>query len=459
MPSPDAKTISRHNTMLNRMMSDYGMAAVLLLLCVIFSVVTIKPQHPTGADAARRLSSGVGDQFDQQSAVLVVAGTSAEDVEFVDELRKKFARQQIDVLDHVNGNPSEVRRALERIVASGRSIDIVACNNTVATWSLVENLGDRFPSLATTQVVTPQSYRFPDFLKAKNLTNVAGQSAVFAIIAIGMTMVIISTGIDLSVGSLVALSAICCAMVVRDVFGGFDASLTGMMTSAAIGIGICGLIGAFSGIMITLFGIPPFIVTLAMMSVARGLAQLLAEGESIYQIPSSFSTFATGKALGLPNAVSLMLILYGFAHVIMTRTTWGRYIYAVGGNREAARLSGVPVRRVLLSVYAICGALAGVGGIIEASRLGSGSPLYGQMYELYVIAAVVVGGTSLSGGEGKILSTLIGALIIAVIRNGMNLMNIESYTQGVVMGLLILTAVLIDMTKKRGWRLVSDGTS
>src|SRR5436853_7869474 len=146
-----------------------------------------------------------------------------------------------------------------------------------------------------------------------------------------------------------------------------------------------------------------------------------------------------------------MLVLYLLAHILMTRTPLGRYIYAVGGNLEAARLSGVPVKLVLVFVYTVCGGLAGLGGVIMASQLRSGAPTYGQMYELYVIAAVVVGGTSLSGGEGKILGTLIGAFIIAVIQNGMNLTGVESYTQKVVLGLVILGAVLLDTLKKRGW--------
>ena len=149
-----------------------------------------------------------------------------------------------------------------------------------------------------------------------------------------------------------------------------------------------------------------------------------------------------------------MILLYVLAHIVMTRTTLGRYLYAVGGNREAARLSGVPVAWVLIFAYTLCGALAGLGGVIQASKLTSGSPLYGTMYELYVIAAVVVGGTSLAGGEGKILNSLIGALIIAVIGNGMNLMKYKDFTQEVVMGLLIIGAVLIDVLRRRGWKIM-----
>jgi ribose transport system permease protein len=209
--------------------------------------------------------------------------------------------------------------------------------------------------------------------------------------------------------------------------------------------------------MVTMFSIPSFIVTLAMMLVASGLAYLCARGQSIYQVPDAFIWLGRGAHLGVPNAVWLLVLLYAVAHVLMTRTALGRYIYAVGGNAEAARLSGVPVKGVLLVVYAVCGALAGVGGIVMASQLKSGAPTYGQMYELYVIAAVVVGGTSLSGGEGKVLGTLIGAFIIAVIQNGMNLTGVESYTQKVVLGLVILGAVLLDNLKKRGWNWLRGG--
>jgi ribose transport system permease protein len=202
--------------------------------------------------------------------------------------------------------------------------------------------------------------------------------------------------------------------------------------------------------MITQFGIPPFIVTLAMMMVASGLAFIFAQGQSIYQVPDSLVWLGRGADLfGIPNTVVMMVALYAIAHVVMTRTVVGRHIYAVGGNKSAAILSGVPVKKVLLFVYTVCGALAGLGGVVQASQLKSGAPTYGVMYELYVIAAVVVGGTSLAGGEGKILGTLIGAFIIAVIQNGMNLTGVESYTQKVALGLVLLGAVLLDRLKKR----------
>ena len=260
-----------------------------------------------------------------------------------------------------------------------------------------------------------------------------------------MTIVIITGGIDLSVGSVIALSAALAAKFIRDVAGGVDASALGMIGACVAAMTICGLIGAFSGAMITRFGVPPFIVTLAMMLVASGLAYLIAQGQSIYKIPDSFIWLGRDADLfGLPNAVVLMLLLYALAHLLMSQLRLGRYIYAVGGNREAARLSGVPVERVLMFVYSASAILAALGGVIMASQLKSGSPTYGNMYELYVIAAAVVGGAALSGGQGKMLGTLTGAFTIAVIQNGMNLTSIESYTQKVVLGLVILGAVLID---------------
>jgi len=188
------------------------------------------------------------------------------------------------------------------------------------------------------------------------------------------------------------------------------------------------------------------------MQVAAGAAYIISQGKPIYQLPDSFILLGRGAEpfLKIPYAVILMVILYILAHLLMTRTTLGRYIYAVGGNMEASRLAGIRVKAILFFVYTMSGILAGLGGIIIASQLKSGAPTYGLTYELYVIAAVVVGGTSLSGGEGRILGTLIGAFIIAVIQNGMNLTNIETYTQKVVLGLVILGAVLLDQLKHRG---------
>ena len=299
-------------------------------------------------------------------------------------------------------------------------------------------------------MLKPEPYRWPNFLKTENLLNIADQIAVIAIIAVGMTLVVVTGGIDLSVGSLIALSAVVTARLIRDAAGGESAGTAGLALACAAGVLACAGSGAFSGAMVTFCRIPPFIVTLSVMLVASGGAYILADGQSIHQVPDAFCSAARpfGRSATCRMRSYLMLALYVVAHVVMSRTVFGRYVYAVGGNAVAARLSGVPVARVIVSVYVLSGALAGLGGVVMASQLESGGPTYGQMYELYVIAAVVVGGTSLAGGQGKVFGTLIGAFIIAVIQNGMNLMGVKSYPQKIVLGLVILGAVLADRLKR-----------
>jgi ribose transport system permease protein len=429
------------------------MFPVLLLLCAYYSVVTWTEQHPTGSAAGQQVADMILSQYGRDVRVLIAARETQEDAAFADTLAERLTSAGRTVAATVKGQPPDARRAIAALVDSGGSIDVIAANQVTATWSVFENLANKFPTLAETKIVQPRSHSWPNFLKASNLLNIANQIAVIAILAVGMTLVIITGGIDLSVGSLIALSAVVAARLIRDVAGGEQAGTLGMMLGCLAGVAICAAIGAFSGSMVAHFAIPPFIVTLAMMLVASGIAYITAQGQSVYQIPDSFIWLGRGADLfGIPNAVVLMAVLYAVAHLLMTRLPLGRYIYAVGGNIEAARLSGVRVSRVLLFAYTVCGALAGVGGIVLASQLKSGSPTYGLMYELYTIAAVVVGGTSLSGGEGKIFGTLIGAFIIAVIQNGMNLTNVESYTQKVVLGLVILGAVLLDQLKRRGWK-------
>lgn len=435
---------------LSRLMTDYGMVFVLVLLCAFFSVATYSEQSPTGEAAARQVAATLRDQFGTAPRVLIAARSQPDDATFARSLEASLTASGAQVLATVQGEPKDAREALQKLAASGSRLDAIACTQATAGWLVFSDLTTDFPALGTPQIVQPQTTRWPNFLKSENLLNIANQIAVIAIIAIGMTMVIITGGIDLSVGSLIALSAVLAAMFIRDWAGAAAASAAGMTVACLLAVLLCGLTGALSGALITLFGIPPFIVTLAMMLVGSGLAYILADGQSIYQLPDSFIWLGRGADFfNIPNAVLLMLVLYGAAHVLMSRMRLGRYLYAVGGNREAARLSGVPVRRVLMFAYVASALLAGLGGVIMASQLKSGSATYGNMYELYVIAAVVVGGTSLSGGEGKMLGTLIGAFTIAVIQNGMNLTNVESYTQKVVLGLVILGAVLLDKIRHR----------
>lgn len=426
------------------------MVLALLALCAFFSVVTYSEQSLSGEAAAVQMAVSLLKSAEPALRIIIVTRDQPDDVSFGRRLEKELAGSKVVLLSSVQGEPKDARSALEKIAGQGGRLDVIACSSASGSWQVFSDLSSTFPALGAPRVVTPQRYRWPNFLKSENLLNIANQIAVIAIVAIGMTFVIITGGIDLSVGSLIALSAVFACWMIRDVAHGAAATAFGMVLSCGAAMVACGAVGGFSGIMITRFGIPPFIVTLAMMLVGSGSAYLLAKGQSIYQVPDSFVWLGRGADFfGLPNAVVLMLVLYAGAHVLMSRTRLGRYLYAVGGNREAARLSGVPVERVLLFAYVVSAALAGLGGVIMASQLKSGSATYGNMYELYVIAAVVVGGASLSGGEGKILGTLIGAFTIAVIQNGMNLTNVESYTQKVVLGGVILAAVLLDRLRHR----------
>ena len=431
--------------MIRRFILDYGIIFVLLLLCVYYSFATLKQQFPVGKDAAIAAVKQAISAHGKDAHYVVATGLGQEQENYSAEVMTQLQQAQVKAVDAVKGHPPDVRKALEQLKTQ-HSVDVLVVSKEASAWKFLETF--------TTNIEQPKPYLYPDFLKKSNLMAIADRIVVIAIIAIGMTMVIITTGIDLSVGSLIALSAVVWTLFIRNYAGAENASAFGMILCAILAMVVCALSGIFSGVMVTKFMIPPFIVTLAMMMVSSGMAFIFAQGQSIYQVPDSITWLGRGATLfGIPNTVVLMAALYGVAHVMMSRTILGRYIYAVGGNKEAARLSGVPVTFVLFFVYALSGALSGLGGVVLASQLKSGAPTYGAMYEMYVIAAAVVGGTSLSGGEGKILGTLIGAFIIAVIQNGMNLTGVESYTQKVVLGLVILGAVLLDMLKKKGVHL------
>lgn len=439
--------------MFSRFLADYGIIFVLVGVSAFFSVMTTDEQHPTGAAAGTELAADIVRQTSSGATVLIVVRNTQEDADFAAALSDALQGTGRKVLGTQQGTPVETRRVLEQLT---ERLDVIASLQAVGVESLLEGVRKKgLEELARTQIIVPRSYVWPNFLKPSNLLNITNQIAVIAIIAIGMTMVIITGGIDLSVGSLMALSAVLSTLIIRDVMGGYDASAVGLTIACAAALSACGCIGLVTGSLVTGFGVPPFIATLSMMLIASGLALSLSNSESINQIPDSFMWLGRGTDLGgIPNAVVLMLILYGLAHVLMAHTIVGRYIYAVGGNAEAARLSGVPVARITLLVYVLTDMLAGLGGIIFASQLKSSNPNYGLMYELYVIAAVVVGGTSLAGGEGKILGTFLGAFLIAVIQNGMNLMGVGSHNQKIVLGIVILGAVLIDKVKKDGWGLL-----
>ena len=294
-----------------------------------------------------------------------------------------------------------------------------------------------------------------DFLRPGNMINVLRQIAVNAILATGQTFVIITAGIDLSVGSLIALTGVLMAGVM---FGHPDVAV-GFVLAFLIGLGTGGLAGLVNGLPVVKFGLPPFITTLAMLEIARGLAFLYTKGQPIEIdnppfnfIGGGFVFPGLGRILnipGVPMPVIVMLVVVLAGSYVLSQTRFGRYVYAIGGNEEAARLSGVNVFGVKLMVYVISGALAGLASLLLAARLNSGIPQSGQGYELQSIAAVVVGGTSLMGGRGSIGGTFVGALLIGVLYNIMNLLNVQSYAQEVVLGAVILIAVLLDQLRRQ----------
>jgi ribose transport system permease protein len=284
----------------------------------------------------------------------------------------------------------------------------------------------------------------PYFLTFENIFAIGLQMSVIAIMAIGQMMIIIAAGIDLSVGSVLALSGVVCTSLLAK---GFP-----VITSVTAGIGVGVFCGMVNGILISRGRIPPFIATLGMMGMARGAALIISGGAGIQllKLPESFTYLGGGRlwnVVPFPVVLTVILALAGF--VILKYTRMGRYTYAIGSNAEAVRLSGVNISRYLTMIYTFCGLLCGLAGVILASRLRSGQPTAGTGWELDVIAACVIGGASLSGGEGTILGAIIGALIMGVLRNGCNLLDISAFWQQVAIGAIIVAAVFIDQYRHK----------
>jgi ribose/xylose/arabinose/galactoside ABC-type transport system permease subunit len=284
----------------------------------------------------------------------------------------------------------------------------------------------------------------PHFLTVSNLMNVLEQTAINAVIAVGMTFVIISGGIDLSVGSIVAFSGV---LLARALQAPWPDPL-----AIPVGIAAGALAGLVNGLLVTRGRLPSFIATLGMMSVARGAALVVTEGRPISGFGAGFRALATGRVLGVPAPVLAAAGLYAIAHLLLAHTRFGRYVYAIGGNEEATRLSGVAVRFHKTMVYVLCGTTSALAAVLLTARLNSAQPIAGIMYELDAIAATVIGGTSLLGGSGTLGGTLVGALIMGVLRNGLNLLDISSFVQQIVIGLVIIVAVLVDSMLKRPGR-------
>jgi ribose transport system permease protein len=280
-----------------------------------------------------------------------------------------------------------------------------------------------------------------DFLTSNNLANLARQVSIFGILAIGQLMVILTGGIDLSVGSVLGLSGAVTAQLL----------VSGMpvVPSLLIGIAVGVALGLVNGLLVTRFKLPPFIATLGMLGIARGVVLVITDANTIQGLPDGFQTIANGSIIGIPNLLILFVAITAVASFVLQRTVFGRYVYAVGSNPEAARLAGVPVPLVTVVVYAISGLLAAVGGVLLTSRLGAGVPTAGTGFELQAIAACVIGGASLSGARGSAIGAACGALLIGVLNNGGNLLAVNSFYLQIAIGLLILIAVAFDQMNTR----------
>jgi ribose transport system permease protein len=298
------------------------------------------------------------------------------------------------------------------------------------------------PVLILAGLVVAMSLASPVFLTTGNVGNILSQTAAIALLAIGQLLVIITRGIDLSVGSTVALASVLGALAFRNGTGAALVIVVLLATGAAVGF-VNG--GGF------VWGrLPhPFIITLATLSIARGLALRFAGGQPVRGVPSIVKTIGGGSLGWLPYSALLVAGIAAVVAIMMSRLVFGRWIYATGGNAEAARRTGIPVRSVLISVYVLCGLLAGVAAIVTSGRLNAGSPTSGSLAELDSIAAVIIGGASFLGGRGNVGNALVGALMIGVIRNGMNLLNVDAFLQPIVIGIVIVLAVESDVLRAR----------
>jgi putative xylitol transport system permease protein len=288
------------------------------------------------------------------------------------------------------------------------------------------------------------------FLTTRNILNVLRQTSINGILAIGMTFVILTRGIDLSVGSLVAFTGVVSASLATT---SSTAMVAGgpypVVFALAAGLLVGAACGAFSGLAVSRFKVPAFVATLGMLSAARGLTLLYAGGKPVPALTPEFRWIGTGNILGIPLPVVILALVFVIAWWILNYSRFGRHVYAAGGNPHAAKVSGINVARIQLTVFVISGVLAAIGGMVLAARTGSGLTQAGIAYELDAIAAVVIGGTSLSGGVGKVTGTLIGALLIGVMNNGLDLMGVESYYQQVIKGMLIIAAVMLDQSRNK----------
>ncbi len=298
------------------------------------------------------------------------------------------------------------------------------------------NLRDAGTLIGLIIIVVTFSFLSPVFFTVPNLLNILQQSSINALIALGMTLVIISGGIDLSVGPTAALSAVLGATMM---VAGVPVPVAIMAT-----LGIGALCGVFSGSLIAYAGLQPFIVTLGGLSLFRAIALIYTGGNPVFGIPMEFRSIINSAVFGVPTPIVIVAVIALVLWVVMNKTPLGEYILAVGGNEEAARVAGVPVKRTKVTVYIISGTLASLASLILIGRLGAAEPTIGNLWELDAIAAAAIGGASLMGGKGSIIGTLIGAIILGALRNGLTLLNIQAFYQLLATGLIIIIAMLID---------------
>ena len=284
------------------------------------------------------------------------------------------------------------------------------------------------------------SFASDTFLTWRNLSNLGRQTSINGIVALGMTFVIISGGIDLSVGAVVGLSGMIAALLMRS---GVDTTV-----SIAVALVVSTLIGAINGVVIFKGKVPPFIATLGTMTIVRGLIMLISGAAMVAGLPKAFTAFSQAEYFGIPSMIWIWILIAVIAFIITKWLVFGRNVYTIGSNKEAARLSGISVGRVTIGVYALCSLFAGIAGILFISRIANGVPTAGQGYELEAIAAAVIGGASLSGAEGSVFGTVLGAIIMQLLRNGGNLLGVNPFILEIVIGALIVGVVFLDQRNK-----------
>lgn len=289
------------------------------------------------------------------------------------------------------------------------------------------------------------SFISPYFLTKQNILNVFRQISINGLLSIGMTFVILTGGIDLSVGSVLAFGGVVAASLASPAYGGVVAP-TAVSYGVAVLAGV--VLGAVTGGIIAKWNVAPFVVTLGMMSIARGFTFIYTNGMPVPQIDKGFLFIGKGSFLGLPMPVVVFALIFVLAWIALYKTRFGRYVYAVGGSEKSAKISGINTRFIIFMVYVICGFLSSLAGVILTARTTAGLPQAGTSYELDAIAAVVIGGTSLSGGQGRLVGTIFGVLIIGVISNGLDILGVSSYYQQVAKGMIIVAAVLLDSFRK-----------